>query len=543
MAALQPHFSATTMLRFHCGATAGRYGHKCQNGVSSCSEQLLSRLRSNTLALDEFEAPLRPVSLRTSANLGILLPPEPESTLSTTDAPAKIPPSWLPSAQSVAVTTRLVGLDLALDDLEANAASLEQNATVISAEALSRGAPDLAEKASVYTEAICFAARHCSQGPESQFCVALLLAGCNVLAKELVTRFAQSPPNLDGSPPRCLHSCTRHGGQSPQSSGRWLRPWGKDVLLSGWSIFRHWLTHDGAPACLEQRIGDSASFVEYPATDGRPCMRRDRSEMFTRYQLQAKTGDYTFHSTQLLFCDYKHCIDNIGFLQCRRKGTELFRSPVSWDPFYYYQLNVHDGLIGAICSDYGITLSDEVLASLILLRVWDDYLDVQHDTPNGERYNFFRLTARSSAESLATVESFIRSFLLWAAQSNGPAARFTLCTALWYICNRRHEFAGYCSCPQPRPPSVVAPVAPTRLLELLKKGDFTEPPSRGPLMPKLAPPVQVDVGASSLQDLWDKSWDDDILLRETVVSVWVSSNCWVRCPPSACSIYDDRAAY
>jgi hypothetical protein len=182
------------------------------------------------------------------------------------------------------------------------------------------------------------------------------------------------------------------------------------------------------------------------------------------------------------------------------------------------------------------------LASLILLRVWDDYLDVQHDTPNGERYNFFRLTGRSSTATLATVESFIRSFVLWAAHSSGPAARFTLCTALWYICNGRHEFAGYCSCPQPRPPSVVAPIAPTQLLELLK-GDLTLSPNRGPLMDKLAAPTTVDLGAITLQELWDKSWDDDCLLRETVVRVWVKSNCWVRCPPQACSTYDDRAAY
>ncbi|KAL5358544.1 hypothetical protein BJX96DRAFT_183011 [Aspergillus floccosus] len=489
------------------------------------------------------QAPPRPFSLRTSANLGICLPRVPVSNLSATDTPADIPLDWLPSPHVCAITTHLVGLDIALNDLEANVACLEHNATVISAEARSRGAPDLAEQVSAYTNAICFAARHHSQGPESQHCVALLLAGCAVLAKELVARFVQPPPNPDGSAQRCRHSCTRHGGQTQESSGRWLRPWGKDVLLSGWSIYRHWLTNDGAPAYLEQRAGDSASFVEYPATDGRPSMRHDRSEMFMRYLQQAKTGEYTFHSTQLLFCDYKHCIDNIGFLQCRSNGAELFCSPVGWDPLYYYQLNVHDGLIGAICSDYGITLSDQVLASLILLRIWDDYLDVQHDTPNGERYNFFRLTGRTSTEALATVESFIRSFALWAAESRGPAARFTLCTALWYMCNRRHEFAGYCSCPQPRPPSVVAPVAPTRLLELLKKGDLALSPRRGPLVDKLAAPTLLEVGASTFQDLWDKSWDDDNLLRETVVRVWVRSNCWVRCPPQACSTYDDQAAY
>ncbi|EAU33665.1 predicted protein [Aspergillus terreus NIH2624] len=485
----------------------------------------------------------QPVSLRTSANLGIFLPTVPVSDLSATDTPADIPVEWLPSAQVSAVTTRLVGLDLALNDLEANATSLEQSATVISAEARSRGAPELAEQISVYTEAICFAARHHSQEPESRFCVAILLAGCAMLAKELVARFEQHLPNSDGQDPRCQHSCTRHGGQTQTSSGRWLRPWGKDVLLSGWSIYRHWLTNDGAPAYLEQRIGDSASFVEYPGTDGRPSMRHDRSEMFMRYQDQVKTGGYTFHSTQLLFGDYKHCIDNIGFLQCRSNGADLFCSPVKWDPLHYYQLNVHDGLIGAICSDYGITLSDQLLASLILLRILDDYLDVQHDTPNGERYNFFRLTGRSSTEALATVESSIRSFVLWAAQSSGPAARLTLCTALWYICNGRHEFAGYCSCPQPRPPSVVAPMTPTQLLELLRKGDSTPFPRRGPLMDKLAAPTLVGVKANSLQDLWDKSWDDDSLLRETAVRGWVRSNCWVRCPPQACSTYNDRAAY
>ncbi|PHH89944.1 hypothetical protein CDD83_4891 [Cordyceps sp. RAO-2017] len=188
-------------------------------------------------------------------------------------------------------------------------------------------------------------------------------------------------------------------------------------------------------------------------------------------------------------------------------------------------------------------LSSELLASMILVRVWDDYLDVQHDAPNGERYNFFRLTGRASAPSLAIVEAFIRSFALWACRSTGPAARFTLCTAMWFTCNRRHEFDGYCRCPQPRPPSDVVAVAPTRLLEQLRDPDAAPPPDRGPPLAKMAAPAWADGGAASLQDLWDKSWDDDGLVRETVASVWVASNCWVRCPPSLCSTYDDRAAY